>query len=93
MSEACDVIRCQKLAPSLRPIQVSDLGTLPGGTNSDVGGIKALGWVVGHSETGDIDPFINAPAERATLCKRNQPVDLGTLGGYISNAFHVDDGG
>src|SRR5262249_10592336 len=29
---------------------LSDLGTLPGGTNSDIGGINARGWVVGGSE-------------------------------------------
>jgi probable HAF family extracellular repeat protein len=72
---------------------LSDLGTLPGGTNSDIGGINARGWVVGGSEIADIDPFTNTPAFHATLWKGNQPVDLGTLGGYNSNALHVDDGG
>jgi probable HAF family extracellular repeat protein len=72
---------------------LSDLGTLPGGTNSDIGGINARGWVVGGSGIADIDPFTNTPAFHATLWKANQPVDLGTLGGYNSNALHVDDGG
>ena len=72
---------------------LSDLGTLAGGTDSDVGGINARGWVVGCSSTSEIDPFINAPLCHATLWKGNQPVDLGTLGGYGSNAVHVDDGG
>ncbi len=72
---------------------LTDLGTLPGGNNSDIGGINARGWIVGNSETGDTDPFINAPAIHATLWARDRIVDLGTLGGFISNAFHVDDGG
>ena len=72
---------------------LSDLGTLPGGESADIGGINARGWVVGCSETGEIDPFINAPLCRATLWTGHQIVDLGTLGGFISNAFHVDDGG
>jgi probable HAF family extracellular repeat protein len=66
---------------------LADLGTLPGGESADIGGINARGWVVGGSETGD------APDFRATLWTENQTVDLGTLGGFISNAFHVDDGG
>jgi hypothetical protein len=37
---------------------LTDLGTLPGGDNSDVGGINARGWVVENSQTGEIDPFI-----------------------------------
>jgi probable HAF family extracellular repeat protein len=72
---------------------LSDLGTLPGGEDSDIGGINAHGWVVGSSTTGEIDPFINAPVGHATLWKGTQPMDLGTLGGYNSNAVHVDDGG
>ena len=72
---------------------LTDLGSLPGGEDSDIGGINARGWVVGSSTTGEIDPFINAPVGHATLWKGTQPVDLGTLGGYNSNAVHVDDGG
>ena len=72
---------------------LTDLGALPGGEDSDIGGINAGGWVVGCSTTGEIDPFINAPLCHATLWKGNQPMDLGTLGGYGSNAVHVDDGG
>jgi probable HAF family extracellular repeat protein len=72
---------------------LSDLGTLPGGNNSDIGGINARGWVVGGSETSGIDPFTNTPVFHAALWRGNQAVDLGTLGGYVSNAFHVDDGG
>jgi probable HAF family extracellular repeat protein len=72
---------------------LSDLGTLPSGDNSDIGGINSRGWVVGGSETAGIDPFTNGPAFHATLWMGNQPIDLGTLGGYNSNAVHVDDGG
>jgi len=72
---------------------LTDLGTLPGGEDSDIGGINARGWVVGSSTTGEIDPFINAPVGHATLWRGTQPMDLGTLGGYNSNAVHVDDGG
>ena len=72
---------------------LNDLGTLPGGEDSDIGGINSSGWVVGSSTTGEIDPFTNAPVGHATLWKGTQPMDLGTLGGYNSNAVHVDDGG
>jgi len=72
---------------------LTDLGALTGGEDSDIGGINARGWVVGCSTTGETDPFTNAPLCHATLWRRNQPEDLGTVGGYISNAFHVADGG
>ena len=72
---------------------LTDLGTLPGGTNSDIGGINARGWMVGGSGTSEIDPFTNTPSFHAVLWTGNQPMDLGTLGGYNSNALHVDDGG
>jgi len=72
---------------------LTDLGALPGGDNSDIGGINARGWIVGCSTTGEIDPLLDAPLCHATLWKGNEIVDLGTLGGFISNAFHVDDGG
>src|SRR5436309_15537 len=72
---------------------LTDLGALPGGDNSDIGGINARGWIVGCCTTGGIRPLLDAPLCHATLWKGNEIVDLGTLGGFISNAFHVDDGG
>src|SRR5947208_16549577 len=36
---------------------LTDLGALPGGNNSDVGGINARGWIAGGSETGETDPL------------------------------------
>src|SRR5205807_5340432 len=55
---------------------VSDLGTLPGGNNSDVGGINARGWIVGGSETGEIDPDSGGQFFHAVLWKSNEIVDL-----------------
>jgi probable HAF family extracellular repeat protein len=73
---------------------LTDLGTLPGGQNSDVGGINASGWIAGGSENGDIDPFLGIPVSHAVLWKGDKPLDLGTLGeGLDSIALQVSDGG
>src|SRR5438477_460150 len=60
---------------------LTDLGTLPGGNNSDVGGINARGWIAGGSETGETDPLTGGRVFHAVLWKGNELVDLGTLGG------------
>jgi probable HAF family extracellular repeat protein len=71
----------------------TDLGALPGGYNSAVSAINARGWIAGFSQNGEIDPVTTLPATHAVLWKNHKPIDLGTLGGYISNAFYVNDGG
>lgn len=50
-----------------------DLGTLPGGTNSDAKGINDSGEIVGGSDTAN-------GASHAFLLRRNKMLDLGTLG-------------
>jgi probable HAF family extracellular repeat protein len=72
---------------------LTDLGALPGGFNSAVNGINARGWIAGFSQNGVIDPVTNLPATHAVLWKNRKPIDLGTLGGYVSNAVYVNDGG
>jgi probable HAF family extracellular repeat protein len=59
---------------------LTDLGTLPGSNNSDVGGINARGWIAGGSETGETDPLTGGRVFHAVLWKGNELVDLGTLG-------------
>jgi probable HAF family extracellular repeat protein len=72
----------------------TDLGTLPGGNSSEVGGINSRGWIVGGSQTGDVDPIIGLPIFHAVLWKQNEPIDLGTLrDGLHSAALHVNNSG
>jgi probable HAF family extracellular repeat protein len=73
---------------------LTDLGALPGGNNSDVGGINARGWIAGGSETGETDPLTGGRVFHAVLWKGNELVDLGTLGeGLSSVALQVNNGG
>src|SRR6266566_2968106 len=73
---------------------LTELGTLPGGRSSDVGGINARGWIAGGSERGEIDPATGARVNHAVLWKGNEIVDLGTLGeGLNSVALQVNNGG
>ncbi len=73
---------------------LTDLGTLPSGHNSDIGGINARGWIAGGSENGEIDPFLGVPVSHAVLWKGNEALDLGTLGeGLDSVALQVNEGG
>src|SRR5271167_3908564 len=72
---------------------LTDLGALPGVNSSNASGINERGWVVGVSENGVFDPTLNFPAAHAVLWTDRQMIDLGTLGGYESNAIYVNDGG
>jgi len=72
---------------------LTDLGALSGGFNSAVSGINARGWIAGFSQNGVIDPVTTLPSTHAVLWKNRKPIDLGTLGGYVSNAVYVNDGG
>jgi probable HAF family extracellular repeat protein len=72
---------------------ITDLGVLPSGSNSFPYGINTVGWVVGASENGVIDPVIGIPEFLAVLWRDGQVKNLGTLGGNESLASDVNDRG
>jgi probable HAF family extracellular repeat protein len=65
---------------------LTDLGTLPGGSSSDVGSINARGWISGGSTNGEIDPLTGGPVFHAVLWRNGQITDLGTLGTGLESA-------
>ena len=70
-----------------RELSITDLGTLPGGDESEARGINARGQVVGFSETasGEFHAF---------LWEDGRMTDLGTLpGGTSSSAFGINSRG
>jgi probable HAF family extracellular repeat protein len=72
---------------------LTDLGVLPGGSNSVAMWISTSGSVVGVSENGIIDPLIGVPEGHAVVFQDGQPKDIGTFGGYESTAFAVNNHG
>ena len=69
---------------------LTDLGVLPGGSNSFPYAINAEGWVVGGSENGTFDAVLGIPEFDATLWRNGQITNLGTLGGNESLAGDVN---
>lgn len=73
---------------------LTDLGSLGASTNSSLSyDINDLGVVAGVSENGAIDPMTGFPEYHAVVWKNGQILDLGTLGGTVSQAFAVNDFG
>lgn len=73
-----------------------DLGTLPGGINSQAVWISANGLIVGSSDNGELDPAVPGMSQsHAVLWRYGQIVDLGTHpdGGSQSGATAVNDHG
>jgi uncharacterized membrane protein len=73
----------------------TDLGLLPGGTNSQVNWISANGLVAGVADNGQMDPLIGIPQIRGFLGGQNVGVvDVGTLpGAYFANPMANNDAG
>jgi probable HAF family extracellular repeat protein len=74
---------------------LTDLGTLPGGTESHAYWISANGLIVGDSHNGEVDPISGFPENHGVLWRDGMIVDLGTLpeGGYDSLATAVNNRG
>ncbi len=72
---------------------LTDLGALPGVNSSAAGAINARGWSTGQSQNGITDPVTGGPEIRAVLWKKNEIIDLGTLGGNESLGIYVNDDG
>jgi probable HAF family extracellular repeat protein len=73
---------------------LTDLGALAGGKFSGANAINARGWIVGFSQTSEVDPVVGGPTGHAVLWKDNAINDLGTLGtGVESAALYVKNGG
>jgi len=72
-----------------------DLGTLADGYSSLAASINDLGWSIGASQTGMIDPLSGLfPQNRAVLWTGRQMVDLGTVpGGSNSIGISVNNAG
>jgi probable HAF family extracellular repeat protein len=71
----------------------TDLGTLPGGSNSQAFWINAYGQVVGFAQNGMIDPLLGIQLIHAVLWSENNIIDLGTFGGDESISQAINDQG
>jgi hypothetical protein len=70
--------------------EMTDLGTLPGGGDSETTWITPNGLIVGNSRNGLRDP-IGGPEMHGVLWKHDKPIDLGTLdGGTLSLVASVN---
>jgi probable HAF family extracellular repeat protein len=72
---------------------LTDLGALPGTTNSYANWLNASGVAVGVSENGSIDPMTGFPEVDAVVWKHGQITNLGTFGGNESSAAALNNRG
>jgi probable HAF family extracellular repeat protein len=72
---------------------MTDLGALPFINNSQAEASNEHGLIVGQSENGLTDPYLNVPATGAVAWGKGKISDLGTLGGYQGVAFDVNNAG
>src|SRR5215472_8739725 len=73
---------------------LKDLGSLPGGFNSEPFWISDSGWAAGFSEIGVLDPLIpNFLELRAVAWQNGKAIEIGTFGGNDSMAQAVNDRG
>jgi probable HAF family extracellular repeat protein len=92
LDEACRLIHAFKWQNGTR----TDLGTLPGGANSQAVWISSNGLVAGISENGETDPLLPGfPELHGVLWRDGRITDLKTLpeGGYESFANAVNSRG
>jgi probable HAF family extracellular repeat protein len=73
----------------------TDLGLIPGGTNSQVNWISANGLMTGGGDNGQFDPILGIPQIRGTLWAHDGSItEVGALPGtYFANPFAVNDRG
>ena len=74
--------------------ELSDLGVLDAGPNSESNWMSETGLIAGDSQNGLLDPLTGGWQIRGVLWRHGQRVDLGALGGgYNSLARGVNDNG
>lgn len=74
--------------------ELSDLGVLDAGPNSESNWLSENGLIAGDSQNGLLDPLVGAWQIRGVLWKGGEAIDLGTLGGgYNSLARSVNTNG
>lgn len=73
--------------------ELTDLGTLAGGSASFAYFVSDSGLITGGSENGDTDPFSGNPENHAVLWSHGTMTDLGTLGGASSLGVGVNGAG
>jgi probable HAF family extracellular repeat protein len=72
---------------------LTDLGTLPGGNNSNANAINGHGQIAGLSENGLFDSFFGSPVTRPVLWRNGQVIDLGDFGGPNGFANSINNRG
>ena len=71
----------------------TDLGALSGVNNSQAQSVNDRGFMLGQSQNGLNDPYLNIPATDAVAWVNDEMFNLGTLGGYQAVALAVNHAG